>query len=87
MHPKWAAVALDFSPMGAIASLDRQLVEVAKALSMDARILIFDEPTTSLTARETDRLFELIGRLHDEGKTIIYISHILGDVMQLSDAV
>jgi len=60
---------------------------VAKALSLDARIIIFDEPTTSLTARETDRLFELIGRLHEDGKTILYISHILGDVMRLSDAI
>jgi ABC-type sugar transport system ATPase subunit len=66
---------------------ERQLVEVAKALSVDARILIFDEPTTSLTTRETDRLFELIERLHAEGTTIIYISHILRDVMRLTDAV
>ena len=83
-------VDLDLSPDMAVERLapgERQLVEVAKALSMDARIIIFDEPTTSLTARETERLFELIGRLHDDGKTIIYISHILGDVMRLSDAV
>jgi ribose transport system ATP-binding protein len=66
---------------------ERQLVEVAKALSMEARIIIFDEPTTSLTARETERLFELIGRLRAEGRTIIYISHILGHVMRLSDAI
>ena len=66
---------------------ERQLVEVAKALSVDASIIIFDEPTTSLTARETDRLFDLIGRLHEDGKTILYISHILGDVMRLSDAI
>jgi ABC-type sugar transport system ATPase subunit len=83
-------VDLDISPDMAVERLapgERQLVEVAKALSMDAGIIIFDEPTTSLTARETERLFELIGRLHDDGKTIIYISHILGDVMQLSDTV
>jgi ABC-type sugar transport system ATPase subunit len=83
-------VDLDLSPDMAVERLapgERQLVEVAKALSMDARIIIFDEPTTSLTARETDRLFELIRRLHDDGVTIIYISHILGDVMELSDAV
>lgn len=83
-------VDLDLSPDMAVEKLapgERQLVEVAKALSMDAAIIIFDEPTTSLTARETQRLFDLIGRLHDDGKTIIYISHILGDVMRLSDAV
>ena len=64
---------------------ERQLVEVGKALELDAKIIIFDEPTTSLTARETLRLFELIGRLKAAGKTIIYISHILADVTALSD--
>jgi ABC-type sugar transport system ATPase subunit len=66
---------------------ERQLVEVAKAMSMDASIIIFDEPTTSLTARETERLFDIIARLHAAGKTIIYISHILRDVLELSDAI
>jgi ABC-type sugar transport system ATPase subunit len=83
-------VDLDLSPDMAVERLapgERQLVEVAKALSTDANIIIFDEPTTSLTKRETERLFELIGRLHGDGVTIIYISHILGDVMRLSDAV
>ena len=83
-------VDLDVSPDVLVERLtpgERQLVEVAKALSMEARIIIFDEPTTSLTARETERLFELIGRLRAEGRTIIYISHILGHVMRLSDAI
>ena len=66
---------------------ERQLVEVAKAMSIDANIIIFDEPTTSLTARETERLFDIIARLHAAGKTIIYISHILRDVMRLADAI
>ena len=66
---------------------ERQLVEVAKALSVDARIIIFDEPTTSLTARETERLFDIIARLHATGETIIYISHILRDVLRLSNAI
>ena len=64
---------------------ERQLVEVAKALQLDARIIIFDEPTTSLTPRETARLFDLIARLTADGKTIVYISHILGDVQALAD--
>jgi ABC-type sugar transport system ATPase subunit len=85
-----ALVDLDVSPDMRVERLtpgERQLVEVAKALSTDASIIIFDEPTTSLTARETERLFELIGRLHGDGKTIVYISHILRDVMRLSDAI
>jgi len=81
-------VDLDLSPDTTVEKLspgERQLVEVAKALSQDTNIIIFDEPTTSLTARETDRLFGLIKRLHDSGKTIIYISHILRDVLELAD--
>jgi ABC-type sugar transport system ATPase subunit len=53
---------------------ERQLVEIAKALHRDARLIIFDEPTTSLTKRETDRLFRTIERLRGQGKTMIYIS-------------
>ena len=64
---------------------ERQLVEIAKALSFDAEIIIFDEPTTSLTAKETERLFSIIRRLQAEGKSIIYISHNLGNVLQLAD--
>lgn len=85
-----ALVDLHVSPDTLVERLspgERQLVEVAKAMSMDASIIIFDEPTTSLTARETERLFSLIARLHAAGKTIIYISHILRDVLQLSDAI
>lgn len=66
---------------------ERQLVEIAKALNADAKVIIFDEPTTSLTARETERLFGLIERLREQGKSIIYISHILGDVRRLSDEI
>jgi len=83
-------VNLNVSPDTKVEKLspgERQLVEVAKALSQDARIIIFDEPTTSLTARETDRLFDLIERLKSEGKTIIYISHILRDVLRLADEI
>jgi ribose transport system ATP-binding protein len=64
---------------------ERQLVEIVKALTRQARLIIFDEPTTSLTARETERLFEIINRLRGQGISIIYISHILGDVLQLCD--
>lgn len=66
---------------------ERQLVEIAKALRLDARVIIFDEPTTSLTARETAQLLALIERLRAEGKAIIYISHILSDVFRLADEI
>ncbi len=66
---------------------ERQLVEIAKALYQDASLIIFDEPTTSLTARETERLFAIMGQLRAQGKAIVYISHILGDVQKLSDQI
>ena len=85
-----ALVDLELPPETLVERLspgERQLVEVAKAMSIDASIIIFDEPTTSLTARETERLFDIIARLHAAGKTIIYISHILRDVLQLADTI
>jgi ribose transport system ATP-binding protein len=83
-----AAVDLDVPPNTPVSRLsqgERQLVEIAKALGGKARIIIFDEPTTSLTTRETERLFDIIDRLRRQGIAIIYISHILGDVLRLCD--
>lgn len=83
-------VDLEFSPDVLVERLspgERQLVEIAKALSSDAQIIIFDEPTTSLTNRETERLFNIIERLKKDGRSIIYISHILGDVKRLADTI
>ena len=84
------ALDLEASPDTLIDELspgERQLVEIAKALHRDARLIIFDEPTTSLTTRETEKLFATIERLRGQGKTMIYISHILADVMNLADAI
>jgi ribose transport system ATP-binding protein len=85
-----AAVDLDLAPdmqIERISPGERQLVEIAKALYMDASLIIFDEPTTSLTARETETLFTIINRLRGQGKSLIYISHILNDVLALSDSI
>ncbi len=84
------SLGMEIQPTALLETLapgERQMVEIAKALSMDARIYIFDEPTTSLTAKETTGLFNILKRLRNEGKTIIYISHILGDVEDLADSV
>lgn len=75
------------TPVERLAPGERQLVEIAKALHGDARLIIFDEPTTSLTERETEKLFGIIRRMREAGKTVIYISHILADVALLADAV
>jgi len=81
-------VGLPLSPDTLVERLpagERQLVEVAKALSIDARLLILDEPTSSLSARECEKLFALLARLRARGLSMIYISHTLGDVLHLCD--
>jgi ribose transport system ATP-binding protein len=83
-------VGLAISPSHRVDGLsagERQLVEIAKALQLDPRLLILDEPTTSLTSRETTRLFGLLRSLRAQGIALIYISHALGDVKQLCDQV
>jgi len=83
-------IGLEISPGALVETLspgERQLVEIAKVLAMQPRIFIFDEPTTSLTAKETGLLFEIIRKLRTRGTSIIYISHILGHVAELADEV
>jgi ribose transport system ATP-binding protein len=62
-----------------------QLVEVARALVVEARVIVFDEPTSSLTRRDTEHLFQLIDRLKTRGVSIIYISHFLEEVQRIAD--
>jgi len=66
---------------------DQQLVEIAKALSLDTEILIMDEPTSALSEAEVARLFRVIGRLRQRGVTILYISHKLDEVFRLADRI
>jgi ribose transport system ATP-binding protein len=65
----------------------RQMVEIAKALSYDARVIIMDEPTSSLTLTETERLLKVIGELRQSGVSVIYISHRLSEVSACADRV
>jgi len=85
-----AMVGLDEPPTRPVRELivaQRQLVEIAKALSRRARLLIMDEPTATLTQGETEALFRLIDELRASGVTIIYISHKLDEVERLADQV
>ncbi|WP_277187754.1 sugar ABC transporter ATP-binding protein [Caballeronia sp. BR00000012568055] len=66
---------------------EKQLVEIAKAMLRDARLLIMDEPTATLTPSETQRLFALMARLKKDGVTIVYISHKLDEVERITDEV
>lgn len=83
-------VGLDVSPRTLTADLaigQQQLVEIAKALSANARVLIMDEPTSSLSSHEAARLFEVVKDLRSRGVCIVYISHRLGEVQELADRV
>jgi ABC-type sugar transport system ATPase subunit len=83
-------VGLDMNPATKVGSLgigQQQLVEVAKAFSKKARILILDEPTAALTEEEVDILLGLVRRLKDSGVTCVYISHKLGEVTAIADRV
>lgn len=64
----------------------RQMVEIAKALQRDARLLILDEPTAALSREESDRLGELVRELANRGIAILYVTHLLGEVLKLADA-
>jgi rhamnose transport system ATP-binding protein len=75
------------APVRALAVADQQLVEIAKALSLNARVLIMDEPTASLSAREVDRLFAIVRRLRDQGVAILFVSHRLDEVYALCDTI
>lgn len=83
-------LAIPISPDAIVNSLsvaEQQLVEIAKAVSTDASLVIMDEPTTALGLEETERLHELMRRLADHGQAILYISHRLDDVLEVADRV
>src|SRR5262249_48167242 len=72
---------------GALSIAHRQMIEIAKALSLDTRLLIMDEPTSSLTLAETNRLLEVVKDLRSHGVSVIYISHRLGEVTEIAGRV
>ncbi|HWL18645.1 MAG TPA: sugar ABC transporter ATP-binding protein [Bradyrhizobium sp.] len=88
--PMLERLGADFTPSTLVAHLSmgqRQLVEIARALHASSKILIMDEPTTALSAGESERLFSLIRQLRSEGLAIIYISHRMDEVYALGDRV
>ncbi len=74
-------------PVGELSLAQRQLVAIARALSQECRLLILDEPTASLSERETDALFRVIRRLQDRGVAVLYVSHRLEELFALADRV
>jgi len=88
VRPLLERLGADFEPDAPLAELSlaqRQLVEIIKALSLDARLVIMDEPTSSLTLTETDRLMRVIAGLKADGVSVIFITHRLNEVMQCAD--
>ncbi|MHA1571441.1 MAG: ATP-binding cassette domain-containing protein, partial [Alphaproteobacteria bacterium] len=74
-------------PVGDLSAAQMQLVEIAKALSLQTKILLLDEPTASITPHETESLFKLLNKLRDDGVCIVFVSHKLEEVFALCDRV
>lgn len=70
-----------------LTTAQRQMVEICKALIKEPRIIFMDEPTSSLTVEETERLFEIIHMLKDRGISVVFVSHRLDEVAKISDRV
>ena len=83
-------VHMNFDPRAKLGSLSvsqMQLVEIAKAVSADCKVLILDEPTSSLTAGEVEALFTIVEELKSKGVAIVYISHKMDEILRISDEV
>lgn len=73
------------APVGSLSVAAQQLVEIARAIAVGCRVLVLDEPTSSLGRRDVERLFELLGRLKAQGHAIVYISHFIEEVKTVAD--
>lgn len=83
-------LGMDISPSTVVSELSvgmSQMVEIAKAVSKDAKILVFDEPTAALSDSETKRLFEIINQLKNEGVSMVYISHRMNEILSICDSI
>ncbi len=86
----FSRLGIEFDPsekMGNLSPGDQQLVEIARALLQESRIVIFDEPTSSLSKKEKDRLFNIIEGLKNDGVSIIYITHLLDELQGLCERI
>jgi rhamnose transport system ATP-binding protein len=75
------------APVRGLSVADQQLVEIAKALSLDARVLVMDEPTAALSTREVERLFTIIRQLRDRGVAVLFVDHRMDEVFEIADRV
>ena len=85
-----ARVGLDIDPqmpIGDLSAAHKQLVQIARVLSAEARVLLLDEPTSSLTEHEAARLFDILHQLQETGVAIVFVSHKFDEVYQIGDQV
>ena len=86
----FSQLEIDVSPDAKMETLSvskRQMVEIAKAVSYGAKVIVFDEPTSSLTEKEAEHLFKIIEKLKARGTGIIYISHKMNEILRICDTV
>jgi rhamnose transport system ATP-binding protein len=84
------ALRVDIDPEAPVKFLtiaERQSVEIVKALALDARVLVMDEPTSAISGQEVDRLFDLVARLKSQGVAILFISHFIDEILGVGDEV
>jgi ribose transport system ATP-binding protein len=84
---RWGFELNPNAKVGALRTADKQKVEILRAVACDARVIVMDEPTSSLTSVETKTLHRMIRTLRESGRTIVYVSHFLDEVLELADAV
>ncbi|HZZ61082.1 MAG TPA: sugar ABC transporter ATP-binding protein [Roseiarcus sp.] len=83
-------LGLDLDPLAPVSDLsvgEQQMVEIARALSMESRVIVMDEPTSALSEHEVRRLFEIVGKLKERGISVIFVTHRLNEVMEICDRV
>ena len=83
-------IGVDISPTQLVGNYSvgiQQIIEIAKAISFDAEVIIMDEPTSALSESEVDRLFSIIAELKQQGVAIVFISHKLGEVFRIADRI
>ena len=89
-EPQLAKLRIDLdidAPVSTLSMANKQLVAIARALAMDAKLLFMDEPTTALTGKEVKRLLEIVQSLKDDGLSIVFISHKLDEVFSIADTI
>jgi simple sugar transport system ATP-binding protein len=89
-EPQLAKLGIDLdvdAPVSTLSMANKQLVAIARALAMDAKLLFMDEPTTALTGKEVKRLLEIVQSLKDDGLSIVFISHKLDEVFSIADTI